>query len=315
MLSIRRFRQGVDEPVWVEVLNAAYKEYEVWWRRTTVEEMLLEEKRPNFDFEGRFIAEFDGKPVGIVHANVDKLRKEKKGFMSNFCVVPEFRGRGVEEKLAEYAISELKERGMSRIEAWTGSERNDRIQLLEKLGFKLVRTWSDMEMSLSDIPSNIGENREVKIRLLRTNMEEDIEMLNWLDNECFKEHFDYRPSTLEETRYSLLNNPKWKEQIYFFAVQNQKCVGHIGVGIDEKYNNEKNVKGGFILTIGVLESCRRNGVGTRLMLQGLQTLKSKGMTKAILDVDDFNLTKAMKLYEKVGFNIVKRSLIYEKFLG
>ena len=60
MLSIRRFMQGADEPIWVEVLNAAYKEYEAWWRATTVEEMLLEEKRPNFDLEGRFIAEFDG---------------------------------------------------------------------------------------------------------------------------------------------------------------------------------------------------------------------------------------------------------------
>jgi len=62
--SIRGFVKGTDEPVWVRVLNAAYKEYEDW-RAITVEEMLLEEKRPIFDFEGRFIAELSGKPVGI----------------------------------------------------------------------------------------------------------------------------------------------------------------------------------------------------------------------------------------------------------
>ena len=314
MLNIRRFVQGVDEPIWVEVINAAYKEYEAWWRATTVEEMLLEEKRPNFDFEGRFIAEFDGKSVGIVHAHVDKLRKEKKGFMNTFCVVPEFRGRGVEEKLAELVMNELKKRGMNVIQAWTDSKRNDRIQLLEKLGFKLVRKWSDMEIGLSDIPSNIGENTQVTLRLLRKSVEEDIRMLNWIDNECFREHFDYRPKTFDETRFSLFDNPKWKEQEYFFAVLDHKSIGHIGVGIDEKYNIEKNVNGGFILTIGVLKPYRRNGIGTRLMLQGLQTLKAKGMTKAMLDVDDFNLTKAVKLYEKVGFKIAKKYLIYEKDL-
>ena len=77
-LDIRQFTRDVDEPDWVEVLNEAYKEFEVWWRATTVEEMLLEEKRPNYDFEGRFIASINEKPVGIVHAHVDKMREEKK---------------------------------------------------------------------------------------------------------------------------------------------------------------------------------------------------------------------------------------------
>ena len=102
MSIIRGFVKYADEPVWVRVFNAAYKEYEDW-RAITVEEMLLEEKRPDFDFEGRFIAELNGEPVGIAQAHVDKLRKEKKGFINNFGIVPEFRGRGVEERLAEVA--------------------------------------------------------------------------------------------------------------------------------------------------------------------------------------------------------------------
>jgi len=76
-------------------------------------------------------------------------------------------------------------------------------------------------------------------------MEEDVKMLNWLDNECFKEHFNYRPATIEETRHSLLNNPYFKEQEWFFVVLHKKNVGYIGVGIDEKYNIEKNVQSGM----------------------------------------------------------------------
>ena len=313
MIIIRQFVKGADEPVWVEVLNVAYKEYEDW-RAITVEEFVLDEKRPNFDFEGRFIAELDEKPVGIVHAHVDKLRKEKKGFIRNLGVIPQFRGRGIEEKLVEIAINKLKKRGLTVIQAWAHYKRKDRIQLLEKLGFKLVRIFSMMEMDLTNIPSNIGENTRAAIISLRRNIEEDVKMLNWLDNECFKEHFNYRPATIEETRYSLLNNPYFKEQEWFFSVLNKENVGYVGVGIDEKYNVEKNVKSGIILDIGVLKAYRRKGIGTKLMLHGLETLKAKDMTKAVLGVDDFNPTKAIKLYEKVGFKVVKKDLTYEKRL-
>ena len=313
MLNIRQFVKGADEPVWVEVLNAAYREYESWWRGITVEEMREREKRSDFNFEGRFIAELDGKPVGVVHAHVDRSSEEKKSFIHTFCVIPEFRGRGVEEKLAEIAINELEKRGMNVIQAWTGSKRDGRILLLEKLGFRLVSKTFDMEVDLTNIPSNIGENTEVTIRLLRKNVEEDIKTLNWLWNECFREHPHYRPRTVEETRHRWLNDPHFKEQEFFFAVLDQKSVGFIGVAIDEKYNIEKNVKGGFILTIGVLKPCRRKGIGTKLMLQGLKTLKAKGITKAMLDTEDFN-PKAIKLYEKVGFEVVQEYLTYEKRL-
>ncbi len=318
MLHIRQFVKGTDEQVWVEVLNAAYKEIEAYWLGViTVEEMLEAEKRPNFDFEGRLIAELDGKPVGVVHAYVDKLRKEKKGFISVFCVIPEFRGLGVEEKLAELAINELKKRGMNVVLAWTDQRRNDRIEFLEKHGFKLVGVESDMEIDLDDVPSNIGENTQVAFRLLRKNVEEDIKLLNWLYNECFKEQRNYRPRSIEETRHSLLNDPDMSagaQQECFFALLNEKNVGFIRVGVDEKRNIEKNVKSGIILQIGVLKPYRRKGIGTRLMLQGLETLEAKGMTKAMINVDEFDPTNPIKLYEKVGFHAVNKYLDYEKDL-
>ena len=318
MLHIRQFVRGIDEQVWVEVLNATYKEYEAWWMCViTVEEMLEAAKRPNFDFEGRFIAELDGKPVGIVHAYVDKLRKEKKGWISAFRVMPEFRRRGVEERLLELAIDELKKRGMNVAQAWTVYKRNDRIQFLEKHGFRLVGVESDMEINLDDVPSNIGENIQVAFRLLRKNVEEDIKLLNWLYNECFKEQRGYRPRTIEETRHSLLNDPDMSagvQQECFFALLNKENVGFIRVGIDEKRNIEKNVKSGIILQIGVLKPYRRKGIGTRLMLQGLETLKAKGITKAMINVDEFDPTNPIKLYEKVGFHVVNKYLDYKKDL-
>ena len=314
MLHIRRFVQGVDEPVWAEVLNASRKGREDW-RAITAEEMLLQEKEdPSFDLEGRFIAELDRKPVGAVHGNVEKLREERKGFI-RFYVIPESRGRGIEHQLVETALRELKARGMTTAQASVDSRELDYVGLLEGLDFKQVRVGSMMEMELANISQGIGENRQVAIRTLQKEREEDIKLLTWLLNETFKEHFNFRPDTVEEIRHFLLSDLYYKkEKEIFFAELDGESVGYIGAGIDEKYNLEKNVKAGDIFTIGVLKKYRRIGIGARLILHALETLEAEGMTKATLGVDDYNPTKAIKLYEKVGFRVKKKSLTFEREL-
>jgi len=314
MLDIRRFVQGTDEPVWVDVLNA-WRRGREGLRAITVEEMLWQEKEdPNFDPEGRFIAELDGKPVGAVHANVEKLREEKKGF-ARFYVDPGFHGKGIERQLVDLVLRELKARGMTIAQAFADYREQDRIRALEQLEFKRVREFSMMEMDLADVSQNIGENKQVAIRPLQKDHDEDVRLLTWLLNETFNEHFNFRPDTVEEVRSFLFSDLYFdKVKEIFFAELDGESVGYIGAGIDEKYNLEKNVLRGDIFTIGVLKKHRRIGIGARLMLHALETFRAKGMTKATLGVDDYNPTKAIGLYEKVGFKVTKKDLVFEREL-
>jgi len=312
VVSVRRFLKGVDEPVWVELLNAEYHDYASWWRGTTVEEMLELEKSPGFDFEGRFVAEVDGKSAGMIHAHVETSGEEKRGFIKDFCVLQAFRGSVVEEQLLGAAVNEFRRRGVNRVRAWTGVKRADRIGFLEKSGFKFSHRTIDMRVSLANVPSKIGENKEVVIRSLRMEVDEDIEELNWLVNECFKDDPLHVPETVEETCRSLLDNSILRWQEFFFATLDSRNVGYIGVGIDERYNVEHNVKTGYISGIGVLPAYRKRGIGTRLLLHGLKVLKAKGMTSASLDTEDTNPTRALTLYEKVGFKVLQEYVTYTK---
>jgi len=97
MLKLRRFVLGTDEADWLRVWNAVCG-VRLDLAPMTVDEMTVMEKSPDFDSKGMFIAELDDQPAGIVHAHVDKFREEKKGFVRDFGVVPEFRGREMEEK-------------------------------------------------------------------------------------------------------------------------------------------------------------------------------------------------------------------------
>ena len=65
----------------------------------------------------------------------------------------------------------------------------------------------------------------------------------------------------------------------------------------------------------MLKPHRKTGIGTRLILHGMNFLKDNGMTTAMLGVDDWNVTKAKQLYENVGFKVFWRVSSYEKKLA
>jgi len=311
MLKIRRFVQEGDEAVWVSVFNRAFREFDDF-RSVTVDDLLKSEKNPAYDPTGMLIAELNSEPVGIVNAYVDKMREEKKGFIRLLGVVPEKRRRGIGRALAEKAVESLRERGMQTVEASAGMEKPAAIGLWESMGFKRVRVFSLMKSPLEDIPSGVGENLDVQLRKYQKGLFEDLKLLNWLSNQAFSEHYNYRPDTVEETRYFLELDPIFKEQEWLFTLLRDNPVGYVGVGIDEKFNQEKNTSAGWILSIGVLKPNRLKGVGTRLMIEGMKLLKRKGMTQAMLGVDDQNPTKAIRLYEKVGFKATRKDIAYQK---
>jgi ribosomal protein S18 acetylase RimI-like enzyme len=311
MLNIRRFVQGRDEGVWVSVWNRAFQEYEEF-RTLTADEMSITEKSPTFDAEGMFIAELDGQAVGIVNAYVDKMRQEKKGFIRVLGVTPEYRRRGIGRALTKKAVESLKHRGMETIEVGVSMNKPEGVRLCENMGFAKVRVFSLMKKHLEIIPSGIGENQDVHLRKLQKDSLNDLKLLNWLSNESFSQHYNYRPDSLDETRYFIEQDPLFREQEWLFTYLQGKPVGYVGVGIDNKYNAEKNAKAGWILSIGVLKPYRARGIGKRLMIEGMRLLKSKGTTEAMLGVDDQNPTNAIRLYEKVGFHAERKDVAYLK---
>jgi len=311
-LGIRKFVKGKDEELWLKIWNEAFEDYEDEdFRPQTMKDMEIREKDPNFDPQGMFIAQMNAKPVGMVNAFVDKKREEKKGFIHNLCVLPEFRRKGIGRKLANKALQSLKERGMETAEAeWVRGDK-PACKFFDSMGFSLIRIQSDMRTELDKIPSGIGEYEGLKIRLMEKNLD-DIKLLNRLVNETFKEHFDFRPETVEETRYWVMEKPWTDIAEYYFGYVDNEAVGFVGVGIDSKFVKHTGIKRGWINTIGVLKPLRRKGVGTALILHGNRVLKSKGMTETYLGVDDSNPTKAIELYKKTGFKIVHKYLTYLK---
>jgi mycothiol synthase len=309
LLKIRAFRKGIDEEIYVRIFNAAFLDYDDI-RSVTLQEVRALESAPSYNLGGLLIAEWKGEPAGMVQALVDKFREEKKGFIQSLGVLPEFRRRGIARKLVSEAISSLKERGMNIAAAWAQTDRLACVRLYESFGFKCVRASSLMKRSLAE-SLEIEASEAIGFREAQLDNDQEVALINRLDNEAFKEHFNYRPVTIEETKYMLFEIPWFQHQRAWFAVDSGQPVGYVITGIDVGLNREKSMKCGWILDIGVLKTFRRQKIGSNLMLRAMQTLKSQGMESALLYVDDQNPTGAIKLYEKVGFAVFHRSTVYE----
>lgn len=309
MLKIRPFEKGIDEEIYVRIYNAAFFDYDDI-RSVTLQEVKTLEDAPSLNLDGLLIAEWNGQTAGMVQALVDKFREEKKGFIQSLAVLPEFRHKGIAKKLVSEAISSLKKRDMQTACAWAQTDRLACVHIYESFGFKCVRGTSLMKASLIRIP-NMEVNTEVSLREAQLGDDQDIALVNKLDNESFREHFNHRPVTTEETRYILLNSPWYKHQKAWFAVLEKQPLGYVIAGIDVGLNEEKSVKYGWVLDIGVLKPQRRRKIGSTLIHRAMQYLKSQGIENALLYVDDQNPTRAIKLYEKVGFRVYHKSAVYE----
>jgi mycothiol synthase len=310
LLKIRPFEEGKDEEAYIKLYNAGFSDYEDV-RAVTLQEVRTIEKAPIQNLNGLLIAEWNGRLAGMVQAYVDKLREEKKGFIQSLAVFPEFRRKGIAKQLVSAAIASFKERGMTKADAWAQTDRKACMQIYESFGFKPIRTMCMMKTDLDQIPSDAEGNMDVALREMTITDEKEIALINWLDNEAFKEHFNYRPVTVEETKYLLLGMPWYQHKIAWLASLKNEPAGYVIAGVDVGLNREKHFEYGWVLDIGVLKPYRRKRIGWTLFVRAMRYLKSLDMSDALLYVDEMNPTGAIRLYEKVGFRTLHKSVVFQ----
>ena len=85
--------------------------------------------------------------------------------------------------------------------------------------------------------------------------------------------------------------------------------------IDERENEEYKRKRGWTEDIAVLRPYRRQGLAKALIARSLKLHKSLGMTEAALGVDVDNPNGALRLYQGMGFRMVKEHTTYRKPLA
>jgi ribosomal protein S18 acetylase RimI-like enzyme len=102
-MKIRPFVEGKDEPIYIDIINQTFKEF-LDIAPITLKDASFGSKFPNFNPQGRFIAEWNSIPVGYIYACLDNKREDKHGYMDGSYIVPKFRRKHIGTALAETAI-------------------------------------------------------------------------------------------------------------------------------------------------------------------------------------------------------------------
>lgn len=96
------------------------------------------------------------------------------------------------------------------------------------------------------------------------------------------------------------------------AWEGDQVAGMVRAFINHEENQEKGRKRGYTENISVRQPWRSKGIAKALLAQSLSDLKGAGMTEAALNVQTANPHGALKLYESMGYEIVKMRRYYRK---
>jgi ribosomal protein S18 acetylase RimI-like enzyme len=307
-IAIRPYVRGQDDEIRVDLYNRAHAEDEDFVP-STVEETRRWDQSPQEPHRHRFIAASDGIPAGVAFASVDPHRTDGKGVMSGPHVPPELRRRGVGTALARAVLADLTQRGRTTAEAHERARANTN-GFLASLGFRPIRRFSEMQRPLTDLPHGVGESAEAEIGVVEPTRE-TLEVNVAIENEAYKEHFNYRPLKLAELEFWVRVCAEEGTVTHIsFARVGGKPVGYLEYGYDPKEIAHLKKNRGVLWDIGVLKPWRNRGVAKALLLAAMRHLKNDGIDEVRLYVDDTNVTGAHHLYEHLGFALAYRDLVH-----
>jgi mycothiol synthase len=244
------------------------------------------------------LASVDGTLVGYAHLDLTDV---VEGASAELVVHPSHRRHGVGQALVGQLVG-LSANG--RLRLWAHGSHPAAEMLARRLGFRRGRVLWQMRRSLfAPLPAP-SLPPEVVVRTFVPGQDEE----RWVsvNNAAFAEHPDQGRWTVEDLM--VREKEPWFDPAGFFLAERDgelvafhwtKVHGatHSHVGTPNEHDHDPI---GEVYVVGVAPSAQGAGLGPSLTLIGLQHLRARGLSSAMLYVDEVN-TNAIRVYERLGF--------------
>jgi mycothiol synthase len=274
--------------------------------------------------ENSFLFEVNGQLVAFGRTFLEE-GPEESIFRVRGLVHPGWRRRGLGTRLMTRLEQRIQERlGEATnqaiyIDTGTNSKFEDRPALFRQMGYSVVRYFFDMERNLRENgePVELPEPVYPPGIVVRSMAERpDLRAVWQSTDEAFRDHWGHTETSLEEWEHWTTTAPDYRAEWWLVAwdAEKDEAAGVCLNGIDPDRNERMGRQEGWVHVLGVRRPYRRQGLGRALLLVGMAVLQQEGMVYAMLGVDTENLTGALRLYEGVGFQAVKKYVGYRKVL-
>ena len=218
-------------------------------------------------------------------------------------VLEEHRSSGIGRSLLGRISDHVENLGVAVFHIQTSLDSQHARHMLESEGFVHVKDywqmrWEDGTLPAISLPNGYG---------LRTfELDQDEAELTSIQNAAFGEHWGFNPNTVEEIAARVRMNSTDPDGIIFIS------NGGSLAGFNWTLRNENgNGSVGFVAMTGIHPNYRGKGLGTAVVVTGMEYLRKQGVDSIELEVDSTN-TPAVELYRKLGFKPVHHTVWYEK---
>lgn len=235
-------------------------------------------------------------------------------------VHPLHRGRGLGETILTWMEGRAKQRLLEFPADLPRSLRtschdylSDRIYLFEKHGFSPIRSFYQMRRDLGQpIPE---KNLPAGLTLSHYLPELDQPLME-VFNEAFSDHWGFEPITYEDWQTFIIRSCAFHPELSFLALEGDGSSCHIaGLSMNfirEDDNQRQGIAEGWITVLCTRKPWRKRGVASTLLCESMRAFKAAGLDYAALGVDAESQTGALRLYENLGFSVIKHSFTFTK---
>jgi ribosomal protein S18 acetylase RimI-like enzyme len=141
--------------------------------------------------------------------------------------------------------------------------------------------------------------------VVRTPRDDEMRKVWEAAQEAFQDHIGAAPGT--ENDFQRFLSFEWNDpSLWRVAWDGDEVAGQVRSFINDRENAAFGRKRGWTEDISVRRPYRQRGLARSLLAQSLHAVKERGMEEAALGVLVENRHGAFRLYESLGFRVVRR---------
>jgi mycothiol synthase len=241
-------------------------------------------------------------------------RRQDRAYLFG-AVDPEYRGRGVGRTLLGWALGRATERQRGRthdlpryirVDAFESMEADH--HLFSRLGFVPVR-WFDELIQAVDNPPRVVVPSDIALVAWPDDRDDEIRVLR---NEAFADHWGSTPLDAG-LWHAAVRGHGARPDLSVIAVD-RATDSVVGACLNHAYPEDDDLTGrreAWIEHLATTKPERGRGLASAMIAWSLGAFRANNFTHAGIVVDSDNPTGAARLYRKLGFETLRRSITYE----
>jgi mycothiol synthase len=300
----------------VDTLNA-YSRSQVGVNQDSVEDLQVFWQTPGFDLstDNQVIFDSHGQVAG--YCDFMDWGEPHARLTSWGAVHPDHRGHGLGKYLLEWSVARARKNiekappdARVVLQSYIPNTNQAAADLFTRCGFQNVRANYVMRIEFDQPPQPPDLPEGVSIRAT-DGSDEDFRAALLVAHTAFKDHYGNTNQPFEEqyqrSKHRRDHDPHFDPGVWFIASVGEQIAG---VSLCSLHMDE-DPDMGWIHTLGVLREWRKHGIGQALLRHSFSALYQRGKKSAGLGVDASSLTGAVRLYERAGMRVLRKSDTYE----